>query len=72
MTPNLEEVLSTHVETKLVALEFCPGREYSGMIETSFDFVWEYSDGVWFTWLQLGGSTHTVSMVNFHSNRGLT
>ena len=38
MTPNLEEVLSTHVETKLVALEFCPGREFSRMIEKSFDF----------------------------------
>ena len=38
MTPNLVEVLSTHVETKLVALEFCPGRDFSRMIEKSFDF----------------------------------
>ena len=37
MTPNLVEVLSTHVETKLVALEFCPGRDFSRMIEKSFD-----------------------------------
>ena len=38
MTPNLQEVLSTYVETKLVALEFCPAREVSRMIEKSFDF----------------------------------
>ena len=38
MTPNLVEVLSTHVETKLVALEFCPGRDFSRMIEKSLDF----------------------------------
>ena len=38
MTPNLVEVLATHVETKLVALEFCPGRDFSRMIEKSFDF----------------------------------
>ena len=35
ITPNLEEMLETHLETELMALEFCPAGEFPRIFRKS-------------------------------------